>query len=179
MTILIARFMFWLSGVYSNFIFMVRKFFGKVVSEDEMNATIETMKSFDFMTLSAWLRQTFAYANDGWIDYYKNPLHFLYDKNGDCDDFAEFCSFTLPKLGWKNVSVVIVMGKDLNGHAICVGTPPESEAIIGMGNWPYQVYQKNDLNEIGLSICGKMKLEFLFALRYDADGKYLEGVVVD
>jgi hypothetical protein len=48
-----------------------------------------------------------------------------------------------------------------------------------MGNWPYQVYQKNDLNEIGLSVCGKMKLEFLFALRYDTDGRYLEGVVVD
>lgn len=169
------RFLIFLSNIYSWFVFGIVSLFGRVADEDEIDDLIDEnhLNEKTPQELQNWIRDNFSYRKDI-IDYAKHPLAFLYDKRGDCDDFANFCEIVLPKLGYTNVYTISSMADNKAGHAVCVAE--KNGNVFGFGNWNLIYFESHDLEHIGDVVCKRMSGNFWFIVKYE-NGKFIEGKV--
>jgi rare lipoprotein A len=67
-----------------------------------------------------WLiKEGFKYIPDKTReDSWKTPEHTIKDKGGDCEDYGILTDYILEDLGYKNVMLIALYGKDL-AHGIC------------------------------------------------------------
>ena len=67
-----------------------------------------------------WLiAEGFVYKSDKTEeDEWKTPEQTVKDKAGDCEDYAVLTAYILEDLGYKNVMIITIYGKDL-AHGIC------------------------------------------------------------
>lgn len=175
LTIAIARLLNFCSECYGY----VKTFFAKIQFKCAKEEELDEMIKKNFLNqrtpfdLQNWIRANFQYEYD-LVDYPKNPFVFMYDKCGDCEDFAKFCEILLPKLGYKNIYLVNAMSKNKLGHTVCVAE--KGNRIYGFGNWNLLNFESHDLEEMGEMICQKMNSSLWFVLKYQ-DGKFIEGLV--
>lgn len=71
-------------------------------------------------TLSRWMIANLQYQDEE-IDYWKTPEETLFDKGGDCEDFAILSMTILRDLGYEAHFVALLPREEGKaGHAICI-----------------------------------------------------------
>lgn len=173
--LLVVRFLIFLGSIYSKIIFVFFAIIGRVSDEEDIDDLIdnEGLRQKEPHELSMWMKTYFSYVEDI-IDYSKDPLMFLYDRKGDCDDFAAFCEVLFKKLGYTNIFTVSTMADNKSGHAVCV--VERNGYVYGFGNWSIIFFDNNSIEHIGTKICSQMNGNLWFILKYQ-EGKFIEGLV--
>ena len=83
-------------------------------------------------TLSGWYdSEGINYIADG-IDFAKTPEFFVYNKGGDCDDYAEFAHTVLTKSGYKCNKLYLVNKEE--AHVVLLATNKKSGRVFLMDN---------------------------------------------
>jgi hypothetical protein len=155
-----------LSRIARNFYFYVAKFKNQLALPEALTAMIDKCKKMTAWEFNEYIRKSFTYESDK-IDYSKHPLMFIYDKKGDCDDYAQLAVKILPHMGY-NVYLISVFADVDRGHAVCVGE--KDGRFYGFGNWRLMTFEGKDFIKIGNEISNigyQCNAEFI--LKFDSE----------
>lgn len=146
---LLVRFSVAVSRLMSEILYLEKRLTGKVAKPEAFEAMLEKVKNYSPLAFNEYLRANFKYKADG-IDYSQHPLAFIYEKQGDCDDYAHLAARLLERMGYETY-LITVFADVKRGHAVCVGT--KDGKSYGFGNWPLMHFTSPDFIEAGKTIC--------------------------
>lgn len=180
MKLLLIRIMMFFSRVYSNLMYQYCKLTGNISDVEDFDILLAEVENFNPEEFQDYIRENFTYQADGWVDYSKHYLQFMYDEKGDCDDFAHLCAKLLERMGFDNVHLITVMADSNFGHAICVAE--KNGKVYGFGNWRLIHFPSNDLREMGnhtLTIWKGWRPDIgqlSFVLKFDSEWNYIDSI---
>lgn len=149
------KFLVWFSSLASRVAgeihYVYRRLTGKTKGAKDFQELVNLTKDMSPSEFNGWLRSSFRYESDG-IDFSKHPLVFMYDRAGDCDDFAHLAARLLEANGYSTY-IISVFADVQRGHAVCVGKHPVTGAVFGFGNWQLMEFASDDPVVVGRSIC--------------------------
>lgn len=169
----ILRCLIFLSRTYSIILFRFKKLIGLTATEKEFNDLVEKCKSLTPQEINDYLRARYNYEADGFIDYSKHHLCFMYDGRGDCDDFSNLGIKLLTAIGY-NTYLLSVFVSLTKGHSVCIAE--KDGKYYGFGNWRLMTFKSFDFKEVGQEICdfGYDKQKLYMAMKLDKDWNFVE-----
>lgn len=161
-----------LGRVCSNLHYAQRVLRGKAKSPSDFEAVVQLTNRMTPEAFNGWLRSSFLYEADG-IDFSKNPLVFMYDQCGDCDDYAHLAARLLERHGYSTYILSVFSWEKREGHAVCIGTSPAGDTY-SFGNWPLLKLSSNDPVVAGTEVCRfGFKSDPWFAVKFDSKHRWV------
>lgn len=118
----------------------------------ELNSNFELAHDLSYVSLiTKWLNVNIQYDDSENPDYLKEPVQLLFDKHGNCGDYARcICDLLNTYKPWYNAQLMIVQAPGWRGHCVCCVTL--QDGIIHCGNWGTFVQRHQTLESLASAI---------------------------